>query len=243
MNTTDYVIAKLISHGKTFEIIVDAEKIRDYRKGKITDIKEILIVDDIFNNLRKVKSLDKGVLFKDNKTIQRVDNADLQNTFNTTDISEVAKQIIEKGEIQYTTQQRKDIVERKKKRIINLIANQSIDPRTDAPHTPSRIETAMEQAKVPIDISKPAEAQVQDIIKAIIAILPIKVEFKEMQIRVPIRYANHMKNIVHNYGQVKKEDWNGTDYLIIITVGAGLIDTFLGKINALTHGEAICKII
>ncbi|MCK5289470.1 MAG: ribosome assembly factor SBDS, partial [Candidatus Aenigmarchaeota archaeon] len=127
--------------------------------------------------------------------------------------------------------------------VINLIAGQSIDPRTNAPHTPARIEAAIKQAKIHIDMYKHAEAQIQNIVKEIAAIMPIKIEFKEIQIRVPVRYAGQLKKIMIDFGQVKKENWIGTDYITIITVGAGLTDTFMGKVNGLTHGEAICKIM
>ncbi len=240
---TEHVIAKLISHSKEFEIIIDADKVREYKSGKITDIRDILAVDGIFRNLRKVKSLDKGVLFKNEKNITRIEESELESVFKTTDITEIAKQIIDNGEIQYTTEQRKEFLEHKRTAIINLIASQSIDPRTNAPHTAARIESAMKEERVPIDMYRPAESQVQNIVKAITQILPIRLEFKEIQIKVPVRYAGTIKKIMLDYGQIKKEDWIGTDYIAIISSGAGLVDTFLGKINSITHGEASCRIM
>ncbi len=240
---TEHVIARLISHSKEFEIIVDAIKVRDYKSGTISDIGDILVVDGIFRNLRKVKSLDKGMLFKDNKTVIRVEEKELKDVFGTTDLAQIAAKIIDEGEIQYTTEQRKEFLERKEKAVISLIASQSIDPRTSAPHTPARIEAAIRQAKIHVDMYRSAEAQVQSIVKDIAAIMPIKLEFKEMQIKVPVRYAGPLKKIMLDFGQIKKENWIGTDYIAMITVGAGLTDPFLGKVNGLTHGEAICKIM
>ena len=240
--STEHVIAKLTSHSKDFEIIVDAVKARDYKSGMISDIGDILVVDGIFRNLRKVKSLDKGMLFKDNKTIIRVEEKELKEIFGTTDFASITAKILQDGEIQYTTEQRKEFLERKEKAVINLIAGQSIDPRTNAPHTPARIEVAIKQAKAHIDIHKSAEAQVQNIVKEIAAIMPIKLEFKEIQIKVPVRYAGPLRKIMLDFGQLKKENWIGTDYIAMITIGAGLTDSFLGKVNGLTHGEAICKI-
>lgn len=240
--STEHVIARLTSHNKEFEIIVNAVKARDYKSGIISDISDILVVDGIFRNLRKVKSLDKGVLFKDNKTVMRIENKELKEIFDTTELIPITKKIIDDGEIQYTTEQRKEFLERKEKAVINLIAGQSIDPRTNAPHTPARIEAAIRQAKIHVDMYKSAEAQVQNIVKEIAAIMPIKLEFKEIQIRVPIRYAGQLKKIMIDFGQIKKDNWIGTDYIAMITIGAGLTDSFMGKVNSLTHGEAICKI-
>ncbi len=241
--SVDHIIAKISFHGKDFEIIVDSKKINDYKSGKISDISDILIVDGVFRNLRKVKSLDKGVLFKDNKTVLRVEDSELSTVFNTTDHQTIAKKIIDDGEIQYTTEQRKALLERKQRAVINLIANQSIDPRTNAPHTPARIESAMKQARASVDMHKPAESQVQDIIKNIPSILPIKLEFKEIEIKTPIKYAGLLKKIMQDFGQIEKENWIGTNYIAMISIGAGLVDTFLGKVNGLTHGEAICRIV
>lgn len=240
--STEHVIARLISHSKEFEIIVDAVKARDYKSGTISDISDILVVDGIFKNLRKVKSLDKGVLFKDNKTVIRIEDKELKEIFGTTDLIQITKKIIDEGDIQYTTEQRKEFLERKEKAVINLIAGQSIDPRTNAPHTPTRIEAAIRQAKIHVNMYKSAEAQVQNIVKEIAAIMPIKLEFKEIQIKVPVRYAGSLRKIMLDFGQIKKDNWIGTDYIAMITIGAGLTDSFLGKVNGLTHGEAICKI-
>ncbi|MCK4927574.1 MAG: hypothetical protein KAS11_03840, partial [Candidatus Aenigmarchaeota archaeon] len=79
--STEHVIARLTSYNKEFEIIVNAVKARDYKSGIISDISDILVVDGIFRNLRKVKSLDKGVLFKDNKTVMRIENKELKEIF------------------------------------------------------------------------------------------------------------------------------------------------------------------
>ena len=46
-----------------------------------------------------------------------------------------------------------------------------------------------------------------------------------------------------DFGQIQKESWIGTDYIAMISMGAGLVDTFLGKVNGLTHGETICRIV
>ncbi|NOQ55449.1 MAG: ribosome assembly factor SBDS [Nanohaloarchaea archaeon] len=241
--SVDHIIAKISFHGKDFEIIVDSEKIKDYKSGKISDINDILIVDGIFRNLRKVKSLDKGMLFKDNKTVLRIEDTELNTVFNTTDLTAIAKKIITDGEIQYTTEQRKEFLERKQRSVINIIANQSIDPRTGAPHTAARIESAMKQVRVSVDIHRSAESQVQDIIRSITSILPIKLEFKEIEIKTPIKYAGHLKKIMLDFGQVKNENWLGNNYIAMISIGAGQVDTFLGKVNGLTHGETICRII
>ncbi|MBW6461975.1 MAG: ribosome assembly factor SBDS [DPANN group archaeon] len=241
--SVDHIIAKISFHGKDFEIIVDSKKIDAYKNGKITDINDILIVDDIFRNLRKVKSLDKGVLFKNNNTILRIEDSELNTVFKTTDHQIIAKKIIDDGEIQYTTEQRKEFLERKQRAVINLIVSQSIDPRTNTPHTSARIESAMKQAKISVDMHKSAESQVQDIIKNITSILPIKLEFKEIEINAPIKYAGLLKKIMQDFGQIQKENWVGPNYIAIISMGGGLVDAFLGKVNGLTHGDTMCKIL
>ena len=75
---------------------------------------------------------------------------------------DVAKAIILKGEVQLTAQQRKEMLESKRKRVVAEIhskCHQSSDQRTAS--TVQSIETAMEEAKVHIDPFKSVESQIK----------------------------------------------------------------------------------
>ena len=57
------------------------------------------------------------------------------------------------------------MVEDKRKQVIDYICHQAVDPKTNLPHPPMRIENAMEQIRYPIDPYKSVEEQARDIIK------------------------------------------------------------------------------
>ena len=46
------------------------------------------------------------------------------------------------------------------KKLINAISRESINPQTNAPNPPARIEAAMEEAKIHIDPFKPVNEQI-----------------------------------------------------------------------------------
>ena len=75
-----------------------------------------------------------------------------------------ASEIITKGEVQLTTEQRRKLAEDKKLQIANTISRQGLDPKTKLPHPVSRILNAMKEAKVNIDPFKSAKDQVSGIV-------------------------------------------------------------------------------
>ncbi|MEM2802178.1 MAG: ribosome assembly factor SBDS, partial [Archaeoglobaceae archaeon] len=133
------VVARLRKGGSDFEILVDPYLARDLKEGKEVDFEDLLAVDEIFKNARKG---------------ERASNEELQKIFGTTNVKEIAKTIIIEGEVQITAEQRKEMLEAKKRQIITFISKNAIDPRTNAPHPPARIERALEEARVHVDIFK-----------------------------------------------------------------------------------------
>jgi rRNA metabolism SBDS family protein len=140
----DAIIARYEHSGHRFEILVDPDVIDDVKAGKIENVVDYMVIDEIF------KDAHKG---------DRASEELIKEVFGTTDVNEVAKKIIIHGQVQLTTEQRRKMLEEKKKRIIAEIARNAINPQTGAPHPPQRIELAMEEAKVHIDPLKSVEEQ------------------------------------------------------------------------------------
>ena len=164
------VIARYQSHGEKFEILVDPYLAAKLKEGQDIDISEILAIEAVYKDSGKGEKASEDALLK---------------VFGTTDVKEIAKQIILKGHVQLTSQQRKEMQEQKKKQIISLIVKNTINPQTDTPHPPKRIEKALEEARVNIDIYKSAEEQLPRIIKELRKILPIKFEKRDIAIKIP----------------------------------------------------------
>ncbi|MEM4295639.1 MAG: ribosome assembly factor SBDS [Candidatus Anstonellales archaeon] len=153
------------------------------------------------------------------------------------------KEVLDKGEVQLTTEQKRKMAEQKRKQVIALIAREVVDARTGAPIPMQRIELAMEQAKVHIDMFKKPEEQMEDVIKALRPILPMKIEKAKIAVKVPAQYAMQAYGILKSYNIVKEEWANNGDLLVLLEMPAGLQTELYDKIGKLTQGQAQVKVI
>jgi len=222
------VIARLKTQGANFEILVDCHKAIAFKNGA-GNIKEILATPKIFSDSKK------GMLASETQ---------MQQIFKTSDPEKVAEIIIKKGEIQLTSEYRKKLREQKKKQIIDYIHRNGVDPRTHAPHPPSRIEAAIEEARIHIDEYKPVDRQVSEILKKLTAILPIKFEVKEIAVKISSQYAGKAFSLLSSFGKILKQEWQKDGSLVaVIEMPGGLEEDFHNKINSLTHGNAETKLL
>jgi ribosome maturation protein SDO1 len=225
----DAVIARLESHGSSFEILVDPDLALEFKKGREIDITEILASEEIF---------------KDSKKGDRASLEHIKEVFGVDNLQDAAKIIIRKGDLQLTTLQRRKIQEDRKKQVITIIARDAINPQTKHPHPPARIERAMDEARIHIDPFKPAEEQTPGVIKAIRPLIPLKFEKREVAVKVPPHYAGRAVNIVKSYGDLKREEWQKDgSWVCLINLSAGVVEEFFDKLNQLTHGDVETKIL
>jgi len=169
-----FTVARLSKENEHFEILVKPQKALDYRNGKIAGITEVLAAEIIFSDANKGTKVSEEAMHK---------------AFGTTDALKVADTILKKGTLQLTTEQRRKMVEDKKRQIIDFISRQAVDPKTNLPHPPMRIENAMEQIRYPIDPYKPVEEQAKDIVKLLRPILPLKIEQVTVAVKIPAQYS------------------------------------------------------
>lgn len=224
----DAVIARLKTHGHTFEIFVDPDRALDYKSDKSIPISEILAAESVF---------------KDAAAGEKASEEVLKDVFGSTDIGDVVTTILSKGDIHLTTEQRAKIAEDHRKKVVNIIARNSINPQTNAPHPPARIEKAMQEAKVRVDMSKSAEAQVEKILKALKPIIPIRFETIVVAVKIPINYAGKLHHVLTEFGEIQKDQWVGSEQFCQIKIPAGVRDELINKLNGMTHGEVEIKII
>ena len=222
------IIAHLDSHGERFELLVDPDLAYLYKTGRKPDLVNVLVVKDVFKDARKG---------------DRHKNEVLQKIFKTTDVYEIAKQIFERGEIQLTTEQRRKMLEEKRKQIVALIAREAIDPRTKAPHPPQRIEKAMDEAKVHVDAFKDAEAQVEGVVSAIRPLLPLKFEKLRIAVRIPPEFAPRAYGTLKEFN-MQRDEWQKDGSLIaVVEISAGMQSGFYDRMNKLTGGRVETKVL
>ena len=225
----DAVIARLSSHGTNFEVLVDPELALALRSGQSVDIKNVLAIDKIF---------------KDSKKGDKASEEMVQKAFGTIDVLKAAEQIIRRGEIQITTEQRRKMRDERLKQVVTLISRRSINPQTGLPHPPARIESAMEKARVHVEVFKSAEEQLPAIIKELRPILPLKFETRRIAIKIPPTYVGKASMVVKGFAAVKQEQWlNDGSWAVVVEIPAGLQAEFFDKLNELTRGEAQTKVL
>jgi ribosome maturation protein SDO1 len=224
-----YTVARITKEDEHFEILVKPQKALDYRAGKASAITEVLVTETIFSDANK------GT---------RVSEENLRKAFGTTDQLKIAETILTKGTMQLTTEQRRKMVEDKRKQVVDFIARQAVDPKTNLPHPPSRIENAMEQIHYPIDPFKPMEEQAKDIIKLLRPIIPLKMEQLSVAITIPAEYATRTYGTIKTLGTIKREEWRADgSWYGVLEMPAGSYAPFLEKLGNITKGKGEAKIV
>jgi ribosome maturation protein SDO1 len=223
------VVAHLERGGFRFEVLVDPDAAQKIKEGKALELMEDLAVDQIF---------------KDSAKGDRAADENIKKVFGTTEVVQVATVVIKEGEIALTMAQRKEMTEKKRKAIVSEIARNAINPQTKAPHPPTRIEMAMEEAKVKIDPFKPVEEQVKTVLEALRPILPIR--FEKVNIAVRLSGEDYAKCIgdIRSFGTLKKEEWQANGMWIgVVEMPAGMQTDFMEKMNEKTRGSVEIRIM
>ena len=232
VNIDETIIARLESYGEKFEILVDPDLAADFRNPdneKEINIEDILAVEEIF---------------KDSKKGDKASDESMKKVFDTTDVLEVAEQILQKGSIQITAEQRRQMQEDKRKQVISTIAREGINPQNGLPHPATRIENAMNEAKVKIDPFKSVDEQVQIALKAIKVLIPIKFEKVRVAVRLPNTATGQAYSAIRPFGKIITEEWQDDgSWIAIVEMSGGLQDDFNHKMASISGGEAETKII
>ncbi|MCP4646208.1 MAG: ribosome assembly factor SBDS [bacterium] len=220
------IIASYKKEGKQFELYVDPKNTYLYLDGGKKDLKNILVVEEVYENAKKA---------------ERAKSSDIQKAFGTTDIMEILELTLKKGNVQLTTEQRKKKVGDKRKIIIDMICREAIDVRTKAPIPPLRIENAMEEVKFHVDPFKDPKEQMDELLKKLRPLIPIKFENVQIAVKIPPEYSHRAYGTLKMYG-IKKEQWLKDGYLVVVVeIPAGMQGEFLDKMNKLTAGQVETK--
>jgi len=229
VNVDQAVIARLKVQGHNFEILADCSNALAVREGKDVGMRDVLAAMQVFSDAHK------GLVASETA---------IKQIFGTNEIEEVARQIIQKGEIQLTQEYREKIREEKRKQIISIIHRNGVDPRTHLPHPASRIENAFEEARFHVDEFKPVNEQVQEAMKKLMPILPIKFEIKEISLKITPEYAPKCYSTVRQFGTLLREDWLANCCWVgVVEIPGGMESDLYDKLNKICHGNVESKIL
>ncbi len=223
------VVARLDSHGERFEILVDPKQAALVRQGQPVSIEDVVAALNVFGNASKAT---------------RTSDEALMKVFHTTDFDAIARRIIIKGEIHLTADQRRLMVEEKRRQVITFIARNAVNPQTGHPHPPARIEMAMEEARINIDPFKHIDELVKETVKALRPILPIRFEELRLAIKIPAAYAAKAYGDISAGSVMEKDEWQKDgSWVCVVRIPAGIQGEFYDLINKISKGEGQVKIL
>lgn len=221
------VVARYTESGEKFEVLVNPTLAWDFRNGKKLDIRDILIGYTIFEDALRGK---------------RATDESISKVFGKIDSLEIAKQILLKGDIQLTTDQRRKMVDEKKKEIITYIAQNAINPQTGLPHPPARIERALAEIKITIDPWKNAEDQIKNIIKDLEPIIPIRLEKITLAVKLSGKFQVKAYQILIRNGTITKDEWTADGkWIALVEMAAGMQPKVVDQLEKLTKGQMEIK--
>ena len=227
MAETKVSTVRLSIDNDKFEILVKPDPALEYKQGKRKDLTAVLVSDEIYSDANKGS---------------RASTEKISKYFKTMDMMEVAKQIILRGELNLTTEQRRKMVEEKKKQIIQYLSKAYVDPRTHLPHPAVRIQSAMEDVRLVIDPFKKAEDQAKTIVDALRKILPLRSETVQLTITIPAQFSAQSFSALKSSGDFKAEQWLSDGSLrVTIELNAGMKGAFIDRLASITKGTAHVK--
>ncbi|ELZ82168.1 ribosome assembly factor SBDS [Haloferax larsenii] len=225
------VTARLESHGARFEVLIDPDAALAIKRDEFDgDLEDVIAAEDVFEDASRG---------------DRPAENDLEEVFGTTDPLTIIPEVVKKGEIQITAEQRREMQEQKRRSLINRIARNAVNPQmNDTPHPPERIERALEEAGFTIDPMEPVESQVDDALDALRPVLPIKFAEVTVAVQLPAEYAGSGQAQIRSYGDLEREEWQSDgSWVGVITFPAGMQNDFYDKVNNITSGTAETRIV
>ena len=221
-------VVRFAVEGEKFELLVKPDPALEYKLGKRKDVSTILVSDEIYSDSNK------GT---------RASTEKLMKAFKTTDSTIIATLILQKGDLNLTTDQRRKMVLEKRKQIVDFIAKTYVDPRSHLPHPPLRIEQAMDDALISVDPFRNTDEQTKDIVEQLRSIIPLKSENMILEILVPAQFAAQSYSVLKSAGTLKKEEWQSNGSLkVILDIPAAARANVIDRLGSVTKGSASIEV-
>mmetsp|Transcript_19499 Transcript_19499/g.18829 ORF Transcript_19499/g.18829 Transcript_19499/m.18829 type:complete len:589 (+) Transcript_19499:127-1893(+) len=175
---TNVAYVRLQKGGKRFELACYRNKVLNWRNKIETDLDEVLQIDTVFTNVSK------GNL---------ASSKDLLEAFGTSDQKAVCKEILDKGELQVSEQERGAQLEGIFKDIASIVADKTVNPENNRPYTISMIQNAMKQIHYSVNTTKNAKSQALEVIRKLRDVMPIARATMLLRIICPSSMMGEMK--------------------------------------------------
>ncbi|KAK7014775.1 hypothetical protein VNI00_019273 [Paramarasmius palmivorus] len=206
---TNVSIVRLKKAGKRFEVACYKNKVQEWRNGVETNLDDVLQISSVFVNVSK------GEMAKHN---------DLQKAFGTTDVHEIVKEILKKGEVQVGEKEREHDLSSLRKEIATLVAEKCVDPSTQRPYPVGMIEKAMAEAGFSVKQNKNAKSQVSECIKALQSDSNLPIQRARMRVRVTMPTADGKRlreKVIEGAETVEDDEMGKDEWEVIMLIDPG----------------------
>ncbi len=208
------------------EVLADPEGVLKIRKGEQVRLEDILASDEIFRDARKGERASEEEWKKVGKTVE-----------------DAIRFILLKGEFRPTTEQRRRMLEEKKRAIAVRISKIAINPQTGTPHPPERVLKAMEEVRVNVDPFQSVEEQVERVVSAIRREIPLRIESRKLEIVIPPQYVGKAYGLVKKFKTLREEYLGDGALRVVLEVPAGMVDEVLERFNDATRGDVRSRLL
>ena len=225
----DAVIARLESGGHRFEILIDPNEAQSYKEGDEIDWEDSIAVDGVWADSAKGERSPENIL---------------DEFFGSSDLIEIYKKILTEGNIQLTSEQKKEMIDNKRKQILSHIVANAMNPQTGGAHPPQRIENAIVEAKYNFDPIRSVEKQVEDIVRRIRPLIPISFEKVKAAVKIPAIHVGKCYGQISGLGTIENEEYQSDgSWIGIVKMSAASYNELENLLGAVTKGSAELKII
>lgn len=225
----DAVIARYETGGNRFEILIDPKAAQKYSEGDEIDWEDAIAADGIWSDSSKG---------------ERTPDILVNNTFETTDLIDIYKRILTDGTIQLTSQQRKEMVEQKRKQIVAHIVANAMNPQTGGPHPPQRIENAIDEVRYSVDPMENMDKQIEKIIKSIKTLIPISFEKIRVAVKIKAIHVGKCYGQITSLSKIESEEYQKDgSWIGMLEMSAASFAKLEDALGSLTKGTAETKML
>jgi ribosome maturation protein SDO1 len=225
----DAVTARYETGGNRFEILIDPKEAQRYNEGDEIDWEEAIAADGIWNDSSKGDRAPEHLV---------------NDAFGTNDLIDIYKKILNEGTIQLTSQQRKEMVDQKRKQIVAHVVANAMNPQTGGPHPPQRIENAIDEARFSVDPMEAIEKQVEKLIKSIKILIPISFEKIKVAVKIRAIHVGKCYGQISGLGNIESEEYQKDgSWIGIIEMSAASFVKLEDTLGSLTKGTAETKML
>ncbi|TFK40931.1 SBDS protein C-terminal domain-containing protein [Crucibulum laeve] len=206
---TNVSIVRLKKGGKRFEIACYKNKVQEWRTGVETNLDDVMQISNVFVNVSKGEVAKTG---------------DLQKAFGTSEVQDIVKEILKKGEVQVGEKERDHDLTSLRKEIATLVAEKCVEPSTQRPYPVGMIEKAMAEAGFSVKQNKTAKSQVSECIKLLQTDSNLPIQRARMRVRVTTPTADGKRlreKITEGAEKIEDDEMGQDEWEIIMLIDPG----------------------